>query len=387
MNSEWTGEFTSPEINLDRNDIVSITDLVESTDVVQLETSDDCLISNVSKALFYDDRYYILDKNQLIVFCFDSQGKFLFKINRRGHGPEEYSALEDIEIDIYNKQLLLLEPFGRLFIFDKKGHFVSRVRLPGQIPAYNEIHSLDKDRLLFVSITHNQLGYYSRLENKIIHIHDLGNEDVKPTFRLAKIDNRIYAYKGQLFYTNALSNRIENLSDSTVYHWNFEKKNNTKKQIDKLLKEYKIVENQPFDQNETAKEFFADYVSQKKLNCEIILCYETSRYKICFVHRGKFRNSHIFIDKQTGEYYVFDKTKEGIDFRLHPMSYGESLIQNNTKDFTYYFNPGYNYESHLNMKCFDKNLLSEEQRAIIESHGEDDNPFLIKYNFNRLIHK
>jgi hypothetical protein len=173
------------------------------------------------------------------------------------------------------------------------------------------------------------------------------------------------------------------LSDKTISHWNFGERSNTGKQINNLLDEYKIEStDKKYDQEKSIRESLADPVAQKKLNYEMFLCHETSRYKICLLYRGNHRISHVFYDKKTGSYSIFDKTSENVEFRFTPVFSGESLIQNSFAGFSFYLYPG-NYQNILNTKWFDRNLLTEEQRVIIDSHKEDDNHYLIKYNFKQ----
>jgi hypothetical protein len=375
------GEIYSPEIDLKRNDSVSILDFIESTDVVQLETSDSCLIKQIWKIIFDNDRYYVFDREQSIIFCFNSQGKFQFKIDRKGQGPEEYLTLAGFDIDNYNRQLLLIEPFGHLLTFDPDGRFVSKIRLPKNPPAYNEVYALGKDRVLFVSLTENQLIYYSRGRDKILSTYNLGYGDIKSTFRMAPISGRIYKYDETLFYMNPLYDQVINLSDTTVFRWNFGERSNTEKQISSLLDEYKRT-GEKYDPEKSEKEYQADHVAQKKLNYELFQCHETSRYKICFLYRGKRQVSYVFYDKKTDKYSIFDKTSENIEFRFSPVFSGESLIQNSSVAFSFYLFPG-DYQRFLNLKWFDGNLFTEEQKAIIDSHQKDDNPYLIKYNLKQ----
>ncbi|GHT52022.1 hypothetical protein FACS189440_21620 [Bacteroidia bacterium] len=381
--TERTREAYSPEIDLDRNDQVSIADFVESTDVVQLETTDSCFIKRIDKIIYDNDRYYVFDREQAMLFCFDSLGKLLFKINSKGQGPEEYLTLDGFDIDNYNQQLLLIEPFGHLLTFDLNGKFISKIRLPQHPPAYNEVYALDKDKVLLLSATEKQLFYFSRGKNEMLDVYNLGFNDIKSTLNLTSIFRRIYQFDETLFYTNAVYDRIINLSDTTGSRWDFGEMTNAEKQINSLLDEYKReITIEKFDRDKTLREASADHVAKKKLHYELFLCHETSRYKICFLYRGNHRISHIFYDKKNGSYSVFDKTNENIEFRFNPVFSGESLIQNSFAGFSFYLNPG-NYQSVLNAKWFDRELLTEEQRAIIDSHQEDDNPYLIKYNFKQ----
>ena len=65
-----------------------------------LEHTDESSIKLVWRVIPYKGRYYIMngytDSNVLV---FDKQGKFVYKIDKRGQGPGEYISLNDIAID------------------------------------------------------------------------------------------------------------------------------------------------------------------------------------------------------------------------------------------------------------------------------------------------
>jgi hypothetical protein len=77
---------------------------------VPLETSDDCLIGNVSKTLIKNNKIYVADFHMAsAIFVFDMNGKFLFKIARKGQGPGEYISFHDFDVNSN----------GEIFIFDQ----------------------------------------------------------------------------------------------------------------------------------------------------------------------------------------------------------------------------------------------------------------------------
>jgi len=84
--------------------------------------------------------------------------------------------------------------------------------------------------------------------------------------------------------------------------------------------------------------------------------------------RENYRFSLIVLNKRDNSVVVFDKTTEGIQLG-YPNNYTEDyLIQ---------------YETVLKNVYYNINILSETQKNIINSHTEDDNPFIIKYNFRK----
>jgi hypothetical protein len=346
-------------INLEEETPVCISDLFESIEVIQLETNEQCLIQTINNLIFYNNRYYILDERQQKLLCFDSVGKFLFKIDQRGQGPEEYVHINDINIDPYEQTLLLLEPWGNLFTFDLDGKFISKTKLPEEIIAYNEVHSLNRDTLIFISLNKYSLVTYSKHTNSII---DKQYDDKKGC--VFSPIGKTYRYNNQLFYSPTPTNNIRNLSENTTFSWDFGKRNNTQKQINKIKKIVELGEDCP-DMRKPIKEF-RNFVDDKTLNYNILSNYESSRYKICVLDYGTLKPRYVFFDKQTGKANVFEKTTEGIQFFMYYFT-GESIVVPEL-------------QAPFEHKFYDESILSEEQRKIINLRTDDSNPLIIKYN-------
>jgi len=305
-------------IDLERETPVCISDLFESVEVVQLETDEQCLVQTMNILISHNNRYYILDERQQKLFCFDSVGKFLFKIDQKGQGPEEYVHISDINIDPYEQTLLLLESWGNLLTFDLDGKFISKTRLPEEIIAYNEVHSLNRDTLIFISLNKYSLVFYSKSTNSII---DKQYDDMKGC--VFNPIGKTYRYNDQLFYSPTPTNDIRNLSENTMFSWNFGQKNNTQKQINKIKK---IVDSGEDCPDMKKNKEFRSFVDEKVLNYNILSNYETSRYKICVLDYGALKPRYVFFDKQTGKANVFEKTTEGIQFFRYYFTGGSIVV-------------------------------------------------------------
>lgn len=370
--SNETNNYDSENlIDLNQLSQVSIFDLFESIDVVQLETNDNSLISTITKVIFSNDRYYIYDARQQMLFCFDSSGKFLFKIDRKGQGPDEYLHLGDFNVDSFNNQLLLLEPFGHLLVFDLDGHFAEKIRLPKEIKAYNLVYPLDKDNLVFISLNEYYMVLYSRIKNEIIDKRYKIDMELRSLF---SIPRKTYIYNDNVFFSKPpLTNDIVNLSNDTEFSWNFGKDNNTENQINKL-KKMVISED---DRGER------DYVGEGRVNYMIYINHESSRYKICVLDCGKFKFKYVFYDKILKKPIVFEKTKENI-FLILANFYGEHIIMHEGR-----LSPNKNDPRVTDSliteitSYYSRDILTNEQKKIIDSHNEEDNPFLIKYNMKQ----
>ena len=361
-------------IDLRQQDSVSIFDIFESVDVVFLETNEQSLIGNISKVGCFKNRYYILDGKQQIVFCFDSIGNFLFRISQRGHGPNEYIYLGDLSIDPYNNQLLLLEPYGNLLVFDLDGQFLSKIRLPSEVVAYNRVYPIDENNLLFSSFTYDELVFYNRQEHTIFD-RRFGIDADRLGFGLFSPHN-IYHYQGDLFFSPPPFNEIINLSDSSVFSWNFGKRTNTKEKV-KQLKKFILTSNIDFNPKPPYYEGY-DWIGQNKLGNVPFQNFESSRYRFYYLQTKHNFTKYIFYDKKTKKPVIFGKTKEGITFWF-PQFNGESIVLRERGWVKKIGNPDIDKD----LVYYHPDIFTKEQRQQYESRKEDDNPFLVIYNFKQ----
>ena len=93
---------------------------------VFLETNSNSLIKRIDKVMMDDDFLFVFDKSLNSLFIFDKKGKYISKISSVGSGPREYMQLNDVCIDPVNKQIVLGPDYPRkLMFFDYSGNFLS----------------------------------------------------------------------------------------------------------------------------------------------------------------------------------------------------------------------------------------------------------------------
>jgi hypothetical protein len=134
-------------------DNTTMSDFIEITDSITLETNEQCLIGRISKIHKHKDKIYIMD-NYFVnaIFVFDLQGNFTHKIGRVGNGPGEYISLNDFTIDMQNEQLLLLVNGGRHIIYmDFEGHYKKIKQL--DTPLFNYLFPLGNEYVLGNHVT------------------------------------------------------------------------------------------------------------------------------------------------------------------------------------------------------------------------------------------
>lgn len=90
--------------------ITRLSEIAENVEYIPMQTTDSSLIGDlVRKIVNIDDRIYILNSGlESEILCFNTDGKFYYKINKSGRGPEEYLSLTDFDINYDNKLLTIL---------------------------------------------------------------------------------------------------------------------------------------------------------------------------------------------------------------------------------------------------------------------------------------
>jgi len=86
------------EIDLAEDEVLLLSSIADSISYVQLETSDDCLLGNITDIQYFNGIYYISDKSNTI-YKFDSTGYFISRLFKFGKGPGEYVGIQAFAVD------------------------------------------------------------------------------------------------------------------------------------------------------------------------------------------------------------------------------------------------------------------------------------------------
>ena len=95
----------------------------DSTLIVPLETTDDCLIGEITYLVYQGHKIYIADNLSKAVYVFDEKGKLLSTLRKVGNGPEEY--LDISAFTVHDSQLLIYDNMKRkIFFYQEDGDFL-----------------------------------------------------------------------------------------------------------------------------------------------------------------------------------------------------------------------------------------------------------------------
>jgi len=103
-----------------------LSEIAESIRYVQLETNTENYIDSEKQIVHYKGRLYISDYDN--IYCYLDNGDYLFKIDQKGKGPQEYHQLRRFIINSYFETIEILDPNGKKIMrFDLDGNFLEEV--------------------------------------------------------------------------------------------------------------------------------------------------------------------------------------------------------------------------------------------------------------------
>ncbi len=172
-NSKSAGNLNTIDLasNVGKGEVVNLSEVANDIRYVKLETNESSLIGRFPKAYYENERIYVITAQ--VIRVFDINGKFLFKFDRRGRGPEEYINVGNFlflpgtdNIVVYN------HGFGsnsKLLYYDNNGMFIRSKEIPRSANLssekviilnnsmyINSLHLLNRD-----SATYNAIVYDS----------------------------------------------------------------------------------------------------------------------------------------------------------------------------------------------------------------------------------
>ena len=106
----------------------SMKDDVKSIEYIPLETTDECLISNIIDLKGDDNYLFIHNGKTNETLAFNRQGKFIRKIGQAGQGPGEYapSSISSISLDAEKKEIYLNRGTAPALIFSYQGDYLRK---------------------------------------------------------------------------------------------------------------------------------------------------------------------------------------------------------------------------------------------------------------------
>ncbi|MGV8096486.1 MAG: 6-bladed beta-propeller [Mangrovibacterium sp.] len=189
------------KISLHETPQIDVESIIESIDLVPLETNEDCLISHVDKIKIYEDKVFVLDRGAGNIIVFSSiTGKFISKVSKQGKGFGEYITIADFDINPKNGELYIIDGMTDKVLVFKDAEFIRDYKLKlgakvasicflntGNIAFSTQIYTLSDEWRYHLLITDNNLN----LIKKDIHYEKIASLVMAPISSFVCFENTI----------------------------------------------------------------------------------------------------------------------------------------------------------------------------------------------------
>ena len=177
-------------------------DIFDNYQSIVLELNDECIVSGVDKIVF-QDKLYVQDGQ--IIFVFNQKGDYLYKINKRGRGPDEYIDLRDFSV--FDSTVYVLSRAEKcIFMYINQGNFVGRYQLNDW---YEGIH-VQNDSCVFL-----YSGYSNSQKHNIVLFNPL--KDEYPKYYAPFGENQSYSTRHNVFHPTQEGLLVSLPFDYTIY--------------------------------------------------------------------------------------------------------------------------------------------------------------------------
>lgn len=163
------GELLSLDVNQisDKVHIVYLSDLMESIEIVQLDTTREAYIAINSLAI--SDNYLLATNGKHAKLFQRSDGKFISNIGNRGQGPGEFFIVDGGIIDERNKRVYLSDMvLDHVVAYDWNGKHLpdESIQLP-MVPSWKEVYLNENKDSVLVFVSPKEAGTLPRFRNSI----------------------------------------------------------------------------------------------------------------------------------------------------------------------------------------------------------------------------
>lgn len=363
-------EIINIENAIGKGEKINLSSISDSIYYLKLETDSSCLLDKIrspyKNIVFKGNRIFVSDTKNL--YCFDSNGNYLYKVGGLGRGPGEYGdVLSFTVLNEIKKIAILSETRRNVFIYDFNGNFKNKINVdfyPTNIASIG-------NRILLVNckgrrelIDYYTFSIYTTEGDLLKRVFKRDNER-KAKLRLDSDKDRFFYFKNTLHYWEFYYDTIWRINNNTeieaVSYINYGK--------DKLPFEYLYEE-----RNYETKDIF-NYKSLWSI-------LETKDYVfINFDNKGK-QNSLLYDRSTLNTLNLrFNREKNGYFFSLfNDIDHGMNFWPDGIVSATSVFSVVYGYEIKRKVATNPDLKFSEDIIKIASNAKISDNPILMIVN-------
>lgn len=113
---------------------------IDSCVFIPLETTDASLLGNINQIEFCDGKYFVFDERRDAIKVFNSTGKFLFDIGKKGDAPGEYISINSFFINKKDNKVGISDPLKlAIHEYSLDGEYIQTIKHTMQCRATKNI--------------------------------------------------------------------------------------------------------------------------------------------------------------------------------------------------------------------------------------------------------
>ncbi len=125
-----------PDLLNEAVDTIAYSQFVDSIKYIPLETTDACLIGNITDVEISEEHIFVLDLQMQTVWIFSRDGKYRGQVFHKGDAPGEYVNMCQFEYDESNRQIVVLDLWTHsLLFYTLEGKYLKSIGL--EISAFD----------------------------------------------------------------------------------------------------------------------------------------------------------------------------------------------------------------------------------------------------------
>lgn len=287
-------------LSVNIEDIKTETDFINAIDSIRFIVLKDSTIKGVSKIVFYDSSYYILDKMQNAISVLDNEGNLKYKLLKKGRSRQEYLEITDFSV---SKQKITIYDQNSMKVVDydiNTGKYLNSFEVPD---IYSNICRSD-DGFLAAYCSYGLKSSTNEMVT-LYHSNSISNYINKPTYLNEQINieqsSPISQYLNRIYLTPLFSNFVYCIKSDSVkakYYIDFGKHQIPKKYYKKL-------------DNSNANTMLND-IYQSHYAHSIDHFIETDDY-IYFIFAYNKEDYSVYYNKKITEFSLYKKSSFGND--------------------------------------------------------------------------
>lgn len=190
-NSDKDKKESFRRIKIDKIDYCSWANLINVNQLFMLQSEQP--LSMATKCLVGNGKIVFWDFKSKSVYLFDTEGKYISNVGRRGNSQSEYTDISDIAYNRDSTVIKILDRKGILNYSAQDGHFISLEPLEGHNYNFGKFIPVDDGHYLFFDLSNDYSIIDYRREEKSIICKGLRKSD-----RFQFCSEHFYRYKGDI---------------------------------------------------------------------------------------------------------------------------------------------------------------------------------------------